>query len=240
VPNNPSWGIASRLPTSLPNNIELIVHPAAVPVAFHPIIDLLPGLIGEVQPDIALHIGVAEGRKYFAVEQTSQKGVYGGGSDFYGERWGDDEEQRLWGDQPVVLSTDLDLPAVVSDWKARTANVTWPPSLSSSSFLSKVAMPSTPVDVALGGDVLDVLEEQNGLASDEVRWSDAVGSYLCGFIYYADMVESSRNGKAKRRDVSFMHVPMLQSEEELSVGVEVTVELVQALVGSWREQHGVK
>lgn len=85
-----------------------------------------------------------------------------------------------------------------------------------------------------------VLEEQNEVGSDEVRWSDAVGSYLCAFIYYADLVEMWRNGKAKRRDVSFMHVPMLESEEELSVGVEVTVELVQALVASWREQNGLK
>ena len=240
VPNNPSWGIASRLPTSLPNNIELIVHPAAVPVAFHPVIELVPRLIYEVQPDISLHIGVAEGRKYFAVEQTSRRGVYGWSKDVDGESFSDAEGEELWNDQPKVLSTDLDLPAVVAGWQTRTANITWPPSLSTFSSLSKIATPSTPVDVSLGGDVLAVLEEQNEVGSDEVRWSDAVGSYLCAFIYYADLVEMWRNGKAKRRDVSFMHVPMLESEEELSVGVEVTVELVQALVASWREQNGLK
>jgi len=160
--------------------------------------------------------------------------------DVDGGVFSDAEGEKLWGDQPERLSTNLDLQAVVSDWQARTANVTWPPSLSSSSFLSKIATPSTPVDVSLGGDVLSVLEEQSQIDSDEVRWSDAVGAYLCAFIYYADMVEMSRNGKARRRDVSFMHVPMLTSEEELDVGVEVTIELVQALVGSWREQNGLK
>ncbi|KAF2678872.1 peptidase C15, pyroglutamyl peptidase I-like protein [Lentithecium fluviatile CBS 122367] len=239
VPNNPSWGIASRLPTSLPGNIELTIHPAAVPVAYHPVIDLLPGLIEKVQPDIALHIGVAAGRKYFAVEQTSRKGVYWFSRDVDGEVFENAEGEALWGDQPEKLSTDLDLEAVVQDWQTRTENVTWPPSLSSSSFLSKIATPSSPVSVSLGGDTLDVLEEQSQIDSDEVRWSDAVGSYLCAFIYYADMVEMSRNGKAQRRDVSFMHVPMLESEEELSVGVDVTIELVQALVRSWREQHGL-
>lgn len=198
-------------------------------------INLLPGLVSEVQPDIALHIGVAEGRKYFAVEQTSQKGVYGRGSDVEGKPFTDAEGEALWADQPKVLGTALDLPAVVSDWQARTANVTWPSSLSAR---SAVAAPSAPVYVALGGGVLEALDDMSGVNADDVRWSDAVGTYLCAFIYYADMVEMSRNGKAKRRDVSFMHVPLLTTEEELGVGVEVTVELIQALVGSWRAQHG--
>jgi pyroglutamyl-peptidase len=145
----------------------------------------------------------------------------------------------LWADQPQVLSTDLDLQAVVADWKLRTANVTWPPGLSSSEFEAKVAMAEKPVEVALGGDMLVGLKEQQQFHTDDVRWSDAVGEYLCAFIYYADMVEMSRNGKAKRRDVSFMHVPLLLSEDELNVGVKVTVDLIQALVGSWREQHGM-
>jgi pyroglutamyl-peptidase len=145
----------------------------------------------------------------------------------------------LWADQPQVLSTDLDLQAVVADWKLRTANVTWPPGLSSSEFEAKVAMTEKPVEVALGGDMLVGLKEQQEFHTEDVRWSDAVGEYLCAFIYYADMVEMSRNGKAKRRDVSFMHVPLLLSEDELSVGVKVTVDLIQALVGSWREQHGM-
>jgi hypothetical protein len=151
----------------------------------------------------------------------------------------DAEAAALWGDQPKVLSTDLDLHAVVADWQARTANVTWPARLSSAEFEAKAAIAERPVEVVLGGDMLVGTEELDEFHTDDVRWSDAVGEYLCAFIYYADMVEMSRNGKAKRRDVSFMHVPLLLSNEELSVGVEVTMDLIQALVGNWREQHGV-
>jgi len=79
----------------------------------------------------------------------------------------------------------------------------------------------------------DVMEIQRG-----VEWSDAVGTYLCGFIYYADLVEMGKNGKNKKRDVSFMHVPYLRSEEELQIGVDVAKELVQSLVKTWRAQRG--
>jgi pyroglutamyl-peptidase len=185
-----------------------------------------------------LHIGVAEGRKYFAVEQTSGKNRYSWAPDVEGKVFEDAEGAKIWGDQPETLSTNLDLQSVVSDWQARTANITWPSSLSESALRSMMASPSSPVGVALGGDVLDVLEEQQSAAADDVRWSDAVGSYLCAFIYYADMVEMSKHGKAKKRDVSFMHVPLLLSKEELDVGVQVTIELVQALVGTWRKQNG--
>jgi pyroglutamyl-peptidase len=71
----------------------------------------------------------------------------------------------------------------------------------------------------------------------DVRWSDAVGTYLCAFIYYASMVEMSRETPAGRRDTAFMHVPMLTGEEELQMGVDITVELVQSLVDTWRAQR---
>ena len=67
---NPSWRIASKLPASLPGDIQIVVHPNYVPVAYHPVMDVVPQLHAQV-PDIALHIGVAAGRSYFAVEATS-------------------------------------------------------------------------------------------------------------------------------------------------------------------------
>ena len=51
------------------------------------------------------------------------------------------------------------------------------------------------------------------------------------------MVEMSRSSVAKQRDTAFMHVPLLQEEEELQLGVDVTIELVQSLVASWRAQR---
>ncbi|KAF1954987.1 peptidase C15, pyroglutamyl peptidase I-like protein [Byssothecium circinans] len=246
VPNNPSFGIVSRLPTSLPNNIELVVHPSAVPVAYHPVIDLLPGLYNSTQPDLSLHIGVAEGRTYFAVEQTSQRNVYSWSTDVNGQRFEDSEGEKIWADQAVKLSTDLDLVAVVDDWQNRTEGIVWPPASSVGSSLQFNRRDAVPVDVVLKESVLESVPltrpTETELTDDPVRWSDAVGTYLCGFIFYAGMVQKTRTGMgadgvAKKRDVAFMHVPMLKTEEELNFGRDVTVELVQSLVGSWRAQR---
>ncbi|KAF2644568.1 peptidase C15, pyroglutamyl peptidase I-like protein [Massarina eburnea CBS 473.64] len=242
VPNNPSFAIASRLPTTLPNNIELIVYPSAVPVAYHPVVDLLPGLYNSTQPDLSLHIGVAEGRTYFAVEQTSQRNVYSWATDVQGQVFKDSEGELIWGDQSVKLSTDLDLQATVSDWQNRTLGIVWPIISSDSSLQSQTI--ATPVSVILKESVLEEVPLQrpteHELADDPVRWSDAVGTYLCGFIYYAGMVQKSRTETvSKRKDVAFMHVPMLKTDEELDFGRDVTIELVQALVKSWKSQRAM-
>ena len=65
----------------------------------------------------------------------------------------------------------------------------------------------------------------------EVRASDDVGTYVCGLIYFASMVEMER--RTGRRDVVFLHVPPLEGEEEVGVGVEVVKEAVIALVDVW-------
>ncbi|KAK3215492.1 hypothetical protein GRF29_8g166912 [Pseudopithomyces chartarum] len=241
VPNNPSWGIASRLPTDIGNNITLFVHPEAVPVAYKPVLSTVPELVSDFQPDISLHIGVAEGRTYFAVEQTSRRGVYSYGRDVNGEVFPNADGEKLWGDQATVLSTDINLHGVVDEWQRRTAGVVWPKA-GGTSVASKMA--STQVEVKLREDVLKV--EAGGLSSfegdddDDVRWSDNVGTYLCAFIYYTSMVEMSRETVGHRRDTAFMHVPLLVSEEELQMGVDITVELIQSLVGTWRDQRAAE
>lgn len=178
-------------------------------------------------------MGVAAGRTYFAVEQTSEKNVYSFATDIDGQVFEDYEGDVIWSDQPEKLSTDLDLNAVVADWQNRTKDITWPEDLGDSFMAVQHSVaPASSVDVALKQDVL-LME------ADDVRWSDAVGNYLCGFIYYAGMVQMSRTSEAKKRDTAFMHVPMLESEEELEMGVDIAVELVQSLVQTWRAQRGV-
>ncbi|KAF1979034.1 peptidase C15, pyroglutamyl peptidase I-like protein [Bimuria novae-zelandiae CBS 107.79] len=214
VPNNPSWAIASLLPTTLPNNISLTIHPAPLPVAYHPVISTVPALIADVHPDIALHIGVVEGRTYFAVEQTSRRNVYGysWNADIDGEVFTDTEGDAVWGDQPTVLSTELDLEAVVDEWQNRTEGIVWPE-----------------------GESEGIQGKAGGDDDDEVRLSDNVGTYLCAFIYYTSMVEMGK--ERGQRDTAFMHVPLLLGEEEVQFGVEVTVELIQSLVSSWRAER---
>ena len=62
----------------------------------------------------------------------------------------------------------------------------------------------------------------------DVRVSDDVGDFVCGFIYYASLVAMK-----DRRDVVFLHVPPLKSGKEIEKGVEVTEALIKALAGSW-------
>ncbi|KAK7190560.1 hypothetical protein DPSP01_007223 [Paraphaeosphaeria sporulosa] len=240
--NNPSWGIASRLPTTLPNNISLLVHPSAVPVAYHPVIDLVPDLIADLQPDISLHIGLAEGRTYFAVEQTSRKNVYGNSRDVEGQPWTNAEGEEYWAGEEERLSTALDLRSVVEEWQGRTEGIVWP---QDSSVIERMGRRQDErVEVTLGEDVLDAAVEKASILNidddGDVRWSDNVGTYLCAFIYYASMVEMSRETVGGRRDTAFMHVPMLRSEAELQMGVNITVELVQSLVDTWRAQRAAE
>ncbi|PSN64981.1 peptidase C15, pyroglutamyl peptidase I-like protein [Corynespora cassiicola Philippines] len=227
---NPSFAIAQSLPATLPGNIEILVHPTAIPVAYHPTIETVPQLVSSLQPDISLHIGVAEGRQYFAVEQTSERGFFDLIEDVDGQVFTEAESEALWADLPQLLSTELDLNATVEKWTQRTAGFEWP-------FPNRGGWRREEggVKVAVEQDVLAPLRELQSIQDDEVRWSDAVGIYLCGFIYYAALAEAETAGKSGDRDVAFMHVPMLRGEEEISLGVDVTVELIHSLVETWRE-----
>ncbi|KAF2006402.1 peptidase C15, pyroglutamyl peptidase I-like protein [Amniculicola lignicola CBS 123094] len=225
VTNNPSWAIASRLPATLDNNIQLIVYPAEVPVAYHPVASIIPALIAEHQPDVALHIGVAEGRSYFAVEQSSTRRSYEFVQDIYGEVFTLEEQAKAWGDAEAVLQTDLDLNVIVDGWQNGTLHMKWPFNIGGRSTSA-----GQPVEVVLKEDIME---------TEDVRWSDNVGNYLCGFMYYMDLVEMGRSGAYKKRDVAFMHVPLLKTEEEFQFGVEVTVALIQAMVDDWRAKGRV-
>jgi len=138
----------------------------------------------------------------------------------------------------ILMQIDLDLNAVVAEWRNRTASFKWPPGLGKlKAREGEVVALQGSVDVEFKEDVVGPLLH-NEVGTEDVRWSDAVGTYLCGFIYFTDLVEMGKNGKNKKRDVSFMHVPYLRSEEELKVGVDVAKELVQSLVKTWRAQRG--
>lgn len=189
--------------------------------------DIVEKLVVEHQPDLTLHMGVAEGRTYFAVEQTSNKYGYGL-YDVDGREFTTEESDTVFAGQPDILSTEIDLQSVVGDWEKRTSDIVWPPELSANSDMS-----------VLGNSTVEVKLLEDVMETQDVRWSDDVGYYLCGFIYYTGMVEMGKNGKNKKRDVAFMHVPMLDTEELLNVGVDVTVELLQSLVQTWRAQRGV-
>jgi len=64
----------------------------------------------------------------------------------------------------------------------------------------------------------------------DLRISGDVGNYVCGFAYYASLEWLWVNGK--ERKVLFLHVPMLEGEEEVQKGTEVAEALIGAVVES--------
>jgi pyrrolidone-carboxylate peptidase len=63
----------------------------------------------------------------------------------------------------------------------------------------------------------------------DVRVTDDVGEFVCGFVYFASLAEMARKGGM--RPVVFLHVPDMETE----TGAGVVVELVKALVEVWDE-----
>lgn len=66
----------------------------------------------------------------------------------------------------------------------------------------------------------------------ELRASDDVGSYVCGFVYYASLEYFwKKYGGQGKRNVVFLHVPPLK-EDEIGKSVEIVVALIKALLES--------
>lgn len=214
-------------------------------MAYHPVFNLIPQLYAENDFDLVLHIGVAAGRDYFAVEQSSSQSVnqnygYQNSPDVDNKYFTVAEQTAAWADQPITIETDLDLPQVVELWQNKTSDIAFPPlndapsaaiDSTGAAIERRNARAGSLVEVK-GMNDFDYAATLDQAATDDVRWSDEVGFYLCGFIYYTGLAEV---GKTRARDLVFMHVPNLLSDEEIAMGVEVTTELINSLVESWRE-----
>jgi pyroglutamyl-peptidase len=61
----------------------------------------------------------------------------------------------------------------------------------------------------------------------DVRLSDDVGSYVCGFVYYCSLEWMKKRGKEER--VVFCHVPPLGREKDIEKGRQIVIALVKAL-----------
>jgi len=80
-------------------------------------------------------------------------------------------------------------------------------------------------------DVVDRWKKGGGKA--DVRGSDDVGNFNCGFIYYLSLEHFWKREDGERK-VLFLHVPYLKGEKELEKGKEVTVGLIKAIAESCR------
>ncbi|KAK8017917.1 hypothetical protein PG991_007107 [Apiospora marii] len=219
IAKNPSYEIVCRLPQGLPQgNVTIVAHPEPIPAVYHKIAGVVPKLIAEHDPDIIVHMGLAVERDYFAVEQTAPKEGYHEIPDIARRVVTRAENKARFGKSAGSLATDIPLEQAVELWKDSVAQ-------------ARLRLPSsTPASGAGKAQVSGKKgakgskEEQNDV---DVRLSDDVGTYVCGFMYYLSLLEMEKKGK--RRNSVFFHVPPLGTEDELNIGVKVTEHLVQAL-----------
>ncbi|KAF2849282.1 pyroglutamyl peptidase-like protein type I [Plenodomus tracheiphilus IPT5] len=211
VPNNPSWGIASRLPALIPASpadptpIHIHVHHEAIRVAYQPVVDLVPRLLPPnnpmyPSPNIILHIGLAAGRDHYAAEEGAWGRNYAKIPDVDGEGFPDDAMEKLFPTKqfPVRICTSFDTSDVLTRWRAN---------------LNSNSCATTP----------------------DVRISQDPGNFLCGFIYYNSLAHYYSLNHDER-PVMFLHVPDIsRSEDEMKTGLDVTLALIKALVQSYQE-----
>jgi pyroglutamyl-peptidase len=184
-------------------------------VSYKNVVSLVPKLLPPndttyPQPDVILHIGLAAGRDFFAIEQGAHARGYGKIPDVDGEYFPDSTAEATFPSAkfPDALKTSFDTSDVLARWKAN---------LGYSSVEGKAEDEDAP----------------------DVRISSDAGNFLCGFIYYNSLAHYF-SIKADDRPVAFMHVPDLSmSENKLREGREVATALIKSLVESKRKNGAV-
>ncbi|KAF2868864.1 pyroglutamyl peptidase-like protein type I [Massariosphaeria phaeospora] len=219
-PRNSSWEIASRLPAVLPATLDsptpihICVHHESVRVAYSHVVNFVPRVLPPQnpmtpKPDIVLHIGLAAGRDFFALEKGSHSRGYGAIPDVDGEKFPDSTAEIRFPKSlyPSVLHTSFNTEDVLQRWKAN-----------------------------LRSSTADAEHEKN--KTPDVRLSLDAGNFLCGFIYYNSLAHYFAL-EDNQRPVAFLHVPDLSNSQDLlDTGREVAIALIRSLVES-RRQVGV-
>jgi pyroglutamyl-peptidase len=195
--------------------IEIIVPEGPIPAAYYKIFAQTSDLISQHAPDVVVHVGldVDSGPGVFKVERSAPREGYHDIPDIDRKVFTRTENKKVFGKAPASLVTTLDIDAAAEAWATACSSLALSKASSTSKAKGKGKSESRqPVDV---------------------RLSDDVGPYVCGFQYYVSMLEMEK--RTKCRDVVFFHVPNLAAAEEVKVGVSVTEELIMALVEARRQ-----
>ncbi|KAH7082840.1 hypothetical protein BKA63DRAFT_138725 [Paraphoma chrysanthemicola] len=217
ITTNPSWEIARRLSSSIVGSngeyLEIIVPPSATRVAYHKTLKDLPQLLEEHVPDLIVHIGldVESAPGTFNVERSAPKEGYHDIPDEERKVFTRLDNRNTFGKASESLVTTLDIDAATELWQQSCSSL----------VLSTSAGPPH-----LGSRLKGKGKLQRGRPV-VVQTSDDVGTYICGFQYYTTMLEMQK--RTKKRDVVFLHVPQLEGEAQITIGVRVTEELIKAL-----------
>ena len=188
-----------------------------ITAAYKSLLTVVPQFIEQHSPDLIVHMGleVESGPGVFKVERSAPKEGYHDYMDTEKKVFTRAENKKTFGKSPASLITTLDLDAAVNSWQDACHSM----------YLPKSAAPITKSKTKGKGKS----EEQQAL---DLRQSDDVGTFVCGLNYYVSMLEMQK--KTGKRNVVFFHVPKLDSDKEIAVGVRVTEELIKALVGVYK------
>lgn len=210
---NPSWEVARKLPASLAGlsgqSIQIIVPTDPMPAAYHEIRNQVTALIDTHAPDLVVHMGLdVDSGGIFKVERSASRDGYHEFPDIRRKVFTRAENKISFAKSPVALSTTLDLNAAEDVWRSGCASITF----------------ATHNDSHCGAKKSKQLEKQNVL----VQLSDDVGTYVCGFCYYVALLHLQTH--TEKRHAVFFHVPPLETDADIAVGVRVTQEVVRALM----------
>lgn len=239
---NPSYEIARRLPKTLTastTTAQLIVAGTAIPAKYHEILALTAQLIDEHKPDIVLHMGLAHGRTYFAVERGAHREGYHEVPDEGRRVFTRAENKKTFAKEAARIDSTLDLEAAVAGWQEETRGLALSLQGAAPGARPGAADEKTK-EKGRGKQKMKAAAESSfkgktGGSQVDVRLSDDVGNYVCGFQYYVSLLEMQK--RTGRRDTVFLHVPYLESLEEIQIGVRVTEGLIRALVGVWLDRQ---
>ncbi|KAJ4268223.1 hypothetical protein NW762_002285 [Fusarium torreyae] len=207
-PVNPSWEIASRLPSYLPPlrakdpnsrhaaavlpKVRILVHPEPIRVNYKTVRGLVPSFYDTAEKiDIVIHIGMAGPRPFYSIERRGHRDGYKH-PDVDGEKLDEEEERKPHGDWPwrglpEEIETELELDNVLPLWQGHS--------------------PDT-----------------------DLRISEDAGRFMCDFIYYSSLSELWK--LQRPRKALFLHVPADASARSVELGRELTLNLIRAVVES--------
>ncbi|KAJ4197765.1 hypothetical protein NW767_000991 [Fusarium falciforme] len=140
-PINPSWEIASGLPSHLPPlraknpnsrhvavalpKVRILVHPEPIRVNYRVVRELVPTFYSGQRIDLVIHIGMAGPRPFYCIERRGHRDGYKH-TDVDGERPDEEEERKPgsdwpWRGLPEEIETELNVEDVLERWQAHSS-----------------------------------------------------------------------------------------------------------------------
>lgn len=204
---NPSWEIAKNLPPFLPPPKQAAAGKSTV--ADHPPVRILvhPTPIRVAYKTVReLVPKLWEGRK---IDYMIHIGMASGRRFYSVERRGHRDD---------YLMRDVDDQLLRDDERARQEGDKW-------------VWNGVPDELLTGTNIDDIWRRwRAALPNIDVRISEDAGRYLCDFIYFSSLAHLYK--KEEERRVLFLHVPVECDDFAVRKGVDITVELIRALIQS--------